>query len=106
MSEGFTENVSIDEGINEVGVRTVLSFEGDQLIVKKSWDGQALAEQCKAERLATSGQKWGEMRKVASLGPIEYAKFCAIKDNRERIKAIRAYLAENSAFITFDRYLK
>lgn len=106
MSDGFTENARIDEGVNEVGVRTVLSFEGDQLIVTKSWDGKGAAEQCKAERLATSGERWGEMRKVGYIGPIEYARLCQIKDNKERIKAMRLYLQANPDFITFDRYMK
>lgn len=106
MSEGFCENVTVDEGVDAYGTRTQLHFEGDSLIVQRSWDGKGLADQCTAERNATAGQRWGEMRKVASIGMVEYARFAAIKDNKERIKAIRAYLQQNPDFITFDRYMK
>lgn len=106
MSEGFSENVTVDEGVDAYGTRTQLHFEGDSLIVQKSFDGTALAEQCKAINNATSGQKWGEMRHVGTLPMAVYGKALCIKDNRERIKFIKGWLQQNPHFITFDRYMK
>lgn len=102
----YSQTTHIDEGTDAYGISTRISFEGDQMIVKKSWDGKGLAEQCKAERIATSGQRWGEMRKVASIGMVEYARLATVKDNKERLRLLRSYLSRNPDFITFDRYLK
>lgn len=104
--QGYSENVSIDEGVDAYGTRTKLHFEGESLIVQKSFDAQPLLDQCHAERVATEGQRWGEMRKVATLPMAVYAKALAIKENAERIKFIRTWIAQNPKFKTFDRYLK
>lgn len=106
MSEGFTENVTVDEGVDAYGTRTQIHFEGDSLIIQKSFDGHELAEQCKAINKATEGQRWGEMRHVGTLPMAVYGKALAFKDNRERIKYIKDWLRQNPDFITFGRYMK
>jgi hypothetical protein len=106
MSEGYSESVSVDEGVDAYGTRTQLKFEGDSLIVQKSFDGKGMADACKAINTATAGQRWGEMRHVGTLPMAVYGKALAFKDNRERIKYIRNWLAQNPDFITFDRYMK
>lgn len=106
MIEGYSENVTVDEGVDEYGTRTQLHFEGESLIVQKSFDGQGLADQCKAINNATAGQRWGEMRHVGTLPMAIYGKALAMKDNKERMTFIRNYLKQNPHFITFDRYMK
>jgi len=106
MESGYSENVTLDEGTDVQGVSTKLHFEGDQLIVQKSYDYAPIIEQCAAERNATAGERWGEMRKVGTIGPLEYAKLLSIKDPAERRKWIRNFFAQNTAFVSFDRYLK
>ncbi len=102
----YSESTTIDEGTDAYGTRTQIKFEGDQLIVQKSFDGKGLADHCKAINKATSGERWGEMRHVGTLPMAIYGKALGIKDNRERIKFIRNYLQQNPDFITFDRYMK
>ena len=99
-------NVTIDEGFDAYGTHKSLTFEGNQLVAKTSFNAQPLIEEAKAMRHATAGEKWGDMRRVATIPMAIYAKAIQIKDNRERQKFIRRYLQENPAFVTFDRYLK
>lgn len=106
MSEGYSENVTVDEGVDAYGTRTQLHFEGDSLIVQKSFDGKGLADHCKDINNATSGQRWGEMRHVGTLPMVIYAKASAIRDNKERLAFIKGWLRQNPHFITFDRYMK
>lgn len=106
IESGYSENVTVDEGVDAYGTRTRLHFEGDNLIVQKSFDGQGLADQCKAINNATAGQRWGEMRHVATLPMVVYAQAAAIKENRARQAFIRDWLQKNPHFITFDRYMK
>ena len=106
MDKGYSENVTVDEGTDEYGTNTKLHFEGDSLIVQKSFDAQPLLDQCAALRNATAGERWGEMRKVAEIPMAIYSQALLIRDNQERKKFIRRWLAENRGFITFDRYLK
>lgn len=106
MERGYSENVTIDEGVDAYGTHTQLSFEGESMIVKKSFDGHALADQCKAINAATAGQRWGEMRHVGTLPMAVYAKATEIKENKARHAFIRNWLQQNPHFITFDRYMK
>jgi hypothetical protein len=103
---GYSENVSIDEGVDAYGTHTKMSFEGDSLIVTKSFDGKSLADRCKALNNATSGERWGEMRKVAEIPMVIYAQASMIKDNKARMQYIKNYLRQNPDFITFNRYMK
>ena len=57
-------------------------------------------------RQDTDGQRWGEGKLVGHIPPLEYARFLAIKDNKERQKAIKTWLRENSGFVMFEKYLK
>lgn len=103
---GYSENVTVDEGVDELGIRKQMHFEGDSLIVQKTYDAQPLLDYAEQARQATAGQNWGKGKLVGTIPMVEYAKFLAIKDNAERAKAIKAYLRENSRFVMFDRYLK
>lgn len=100
------ENVTVDEGFDAYGTHKSLTFEGDQLVIKTSFDAQPLIEEAKAMRNATAGERWGDMRRVATIPMAIYAKAIQIKDNRERQKYLRTYLQQNPAFVTFDKYLK
>lgn len=105
MAEGFCENVSIDEGVTN-GIRTQLHFEGEELIVQKTFDAAPHLQYAKDARDATQGQRWGEGRLVGHIPDIFYAPIAALKDRKEREKAVRLFLQQNPAFVMFDRALK
>lgn len=99
------ESFVLDEGYDKYGIHTQVSFEGDRAIKKQTYDAEPLIEACKAERLATADQRWGEMRKVGSIPMAVYSRYLEIKDVQERRKFLRKWLHENQAFVTFDKYL-
>ena len=105
-ARGFEENVSLDEGTDAYGIRTHLHFEGDEMITQKTYDAEPLLREAAAVRQQTDGQRRGEMRRVATVPMAVYQKFILIKDNKDRQKAIRDWLRENSQFVMYDRYLK
>lgn len=100
------ESFKLNEGTDAYGVNTEFAFEGDRIVKKQSYDASPILEACAAERKATDGQRWGEMRKVGTLPMAVYARFMAITDNQERKKQVRRWLMENPAFITFEKYAK
>lgn len=100
------ESFKLDEGWNEYGIHTEVSFEGDRVIKKQTYDASPIIEACKAERNATADQRWGEMRKVATIPMAEYAKLLTCRDNAERRKLLRQFIQANPAYCTFDKYLK
>ncbi len=104
-AQGFCENVTVDEGI-ENGIRTQLHFEGDDLIIQKTFDASAHLKHAENARLATQGQNWGEGRFVVHIPEIYLPAILAIKDRGERDKAIRLFAEQNQGFIMFDKYLK
>lgn len=100
------ESFELDEGVDQYGTRTRIKFEGDTAFKIKTFDATDIIERAKVMRNETSGQRWGEMRKVAELPMVIYAKALEITNQEERTKFIRNYVRENQAFVTFDRYLK
>lgn len=99
------ESFELDEGVDPYGTKTTVKFEGDQIVKIRTFDAEPLLEAAKAERNATAGQRWGEMRKVGTIPMAVYAQFLAIPDQRERTKMIRKWLQENTNFVTFDKFL-
>lgn len=99
-------NFVMDEGVNAYGIQTQVRFEGDQIVKVQSYDAQPILEQCAADRIATDGQRWGEMRKVGTIPPVEYAKVLAIKDAQERRRYIRNWLLANQKFLSFEKYAR
>jgi len=104
MAEGFSENATVDEGVNANGIRTQLHFEGDDLIVQKTFDAAPHLAHAAHAREQTQGMKWGEGRFVGHIPAIYYAPICAIKDPEQRAKAVRLFFSENPAFRMFDKY--
>jgi len=102
---GFEENAVVDEGFDQAtGIHTSLSFEGDELITKKSWDAEPHLQHAAHARQSTAGKRWGEGRLIGHIPPAFYAQILVIKDKDERKKAVKCFFADNPAFIMFDRY--
>lgn len=107
MATGFTEGVTIDEGVNENGVRTQFHFEADGgLVLQKTFDAEPLLREAEQARQQTQGQGWGEGRIVGTIDPVAYGRISQIKDRKERDKAILAYFRERPALVKFDGYYK
>jgi hypothetical protein len=100
------ESFKVDEGTDAYGVNTQVIFEGNQIVKKRSFDANPILEACKAERLATEGQRWGEMRKVGTIPMAKYVEFMAIPDQNERKKKVKSWLLQNEGFITFEKYAR
>ncbi len=100
------ENVTIDEGVSKGGVRTQISFEGDEVIVKKSFDAEPHLRHAEQARQQTAGMGWGEGRLVGHIPPAFYAMILKIRDPQERERAVMQFFRDNPAFVMFDRFKK
>ena len=103
---GYAENVTVDEGVSAFGVRKQVHFEGDSVIVQKTYDAAPHLEHARIARESTEGKRWGEGKLIGHIPPVEYARISVIRDPAERRKAIMTFLRENPAFVMFDRALK
>ena len=106
MADQYVENVTIDEGVNAMGVRNVIRLEGDQIIHQKTFDAEPLLREAEQARQDTAGMRWGEGRIVGTIDPVAYGRISQIKDRHERDKAILAYFREKPALVKFDGYYK
>lgn len=99
---------TVDDGVHAYGVHRQVTFEGDQVITKLTYDAEPLLEAAKAERIATAGNRWGEGvgTKVGTMPMAVYAEFMKVQSAEERQKFILKWLRENPAFVTFDKFLK
>lgn len=100
------ESFTLDEGADQYGVRTRFIYQGDEVVKHTSQDAKPILEFAHAKRNATAGERWGEMRHVATIPMHVYAELLAITDQRERAKKLREFIQANPAFVTFDKYLK
>ena len=99
---------TVDDGVHAYGVHRQVTFEGDQVVTKLTYDAEPLLEAAKAERIATAGNRWGEGvgTKVGTMPMAVYAEFMKVQSAEERQKFILKWLRENPAFVTFDKFLK
>lgn len=105
---GYSENVSFVEDVSQ-GVTTTLHFQGDALIVQKTWDAEPWLKAAKEERAATASDGWGEGRKVFTLPPAEYGRFLSEtrgKSKEERKQWLRTWAQQNPLLVSFEKYLK
>ena len=106
MTKGFVEAVTIDEGI-ENGVRTRMHFEtsGD-IVVQNTFDAEIHLKHAADARRDTAGMKWGDGKFVCHIPDVFLAPILAIRDKKEREKAVMKFARENSGFVMFDKFLK
>lgn len=107
MLDNTIESFTVDEGFDPYGTRKQVTFEGDQVITKLTYDAEPLLRQAAAERAHTAGDRWGQGvgTKVGSIPMAVYAQFLTLTAE-ERQKYILGWLRENPAFVTFDKFLK
>lgn len=107
MARGLSESFKLDEGTNRHGIHTELIFQGDEVVQKQTFDASPILEAAKAERIATAGDRWGEMRKVGTIPIAIYNRIVATyKTQEERRAAVLQFLKGNEGFVTFDKFLK
>lgn len=104
LMHGYEENAIVDEGVSRGGVRTQIRFEGEEVIVAKSFDAAPHLAHAEHARQSTDGQRWGEGKLIGHIPPAYYAQILTVRDPQERKKAIKRFFAENPAFIMFDKY--
>lgn len=103
---GYHENVSFNLGENVYGYRTKVSLEGDQIITHKQYDAQPLLDRAQQIREQTEGTRWGEGQFVGTLPMHEAVRILAIRGDKERQKAIRAFFQENPMLCGNSKYLR
>lgn len=97
----------IDEGTNpHTGIRTQIHFEGDQVVVQKTYDAEPYLQRVAEMRARNEGKRWGEGKEVGVLPPWVLQKIAPISDDAERERATRLFFRENPAFLAYDAFIK
>lgn len=97
--------LKIDEGV-EQGVRTQVHFEGDDVVIQNTFDPAPYIEYAKQARLATQGQSWGDGRFLGTIPNLHLFPILAIKDPKEREKAVMRFFRQAPDLVMFDKALK
>ncbi len=101
------ESFTVNEGYDKHGVHKQVTFEGDQVVTKLTYDAEPILEAAKAERAFTAGMGWGEGRKVGTIPLAVWNHINQTYQGREeREKQILSWLRQNQAFVTFEKFLK
>jgi hypothetical protein len=88
-----------------LGIKTELHEVDGKVVIAKEWDAEPMLRACAEERAVTSGQRWGEFRKVGTIPMAELAKLMR-QDGSIDNKRAMAWIKANPAFATFDKVLK
>ena len=97
----------IDEGIDpDTGIRTQIHFEGDQVVVQKTYDAEPYLQRVAEMRARNDGKRWGEGKEVGVLPPWVNHEINLIRDNNERERAMKAFFRSNPAFLAYDAFIK
>ena len=100
-------NFSVDEGVNpHTGIRTQIHFEGDQVVVQKTYDAGPYLQRVAEMRARNEGKRWGEGKEVGVLPPWVHHQINQIEDDTARERAVKAFFRENPAFLAYDAFLK
>lgn len=98
---------SIDEGVNpHTGIRTQIHFEGEQVVVQKTYDAEPYLQRVAEMRARNEGKRWGEGKEVGVLPPWEHQRIVLIQDDNERERAMRDFFRANPAFLAYDAFIK
>ena len=101
MSEVF----SLSDHDALMGITTTVHKVESRVQIVKTYDAEPLLQMAAAERAATAGERWGEMRKVGTIPMAELAKFFRQDGGFDKARCV-AWLKQNPAFVTFDKVLK
>lgn len=100
-------NFRIDEGVDPyTGVRTQIHFEGDQVVVQKTYDAEPYLQRVAEMRARNEGKKWGEGKEVGVIPPWVHQKINMIQDDAERERVMKEFFRENPAFLAYEAFIK
>lgn len=100
-------NFRIDEGVDPyTGVRTQIHFEGDQVVVQKTYDAEPYLQRVAEMRARNEGKKWGEGKEVGVIPPWVHQKINRIQDDAERERVMKEFFRENPAFLAYEAFVK
>ena len=100
-------NFRIDEGVDPyTGVRTQIHFEGDQVVVQKTYDAEPYLQRVAEMRARNEGKKWGEGKEVGVIPPWVHQKINLIQDDTDRERVMKEFFRENPAFLAYEAFVK
>jgi hypothetical protein len=99
------ESVTLDEGVSFNRIHTSLTFEGDQIVRKETYDAEPLLLDAARARVQTQGERWGEMRRIGIMPMAEFAKTFGMAE-QDRQKYMEKWIKQNPMLCTFDKFLR
>lgn len=88
----------------QTGIRSRVHELDGKTVIQKTYDAAPLLAQAAAERAATAGQRWGEMRKVGTIPMAVYATMLR-QDGTCDPARLAAWLKANPSLVSFDKFL-
>jgi hypothetical protein len=108
MSRGqdLAEGISILDDVAPSGMRKILHFAGETLVVEHWQDMEPILAHVQAMRERNEGRGWGEGREIGHIPDIFHRKIVEIQDTVERRKAVKRFFKTYPAFCAYPAYLK
>jgi hypothetical protein len=100
------ESFKIDQGVGPTGVRTVLRFEGRQMVIEKQQDMEPILRHVQAMRERNAGKSWGEGKEVGHIPELFYVPISQDPDRERRKRRLKAFFRQYPDFCAYPAYLK
>lgn len=102
----MTDTLKVLDLNPEQGIRSELHEEDGKLVFKKTYDAEPFLDAAAELRAQTRGQSWGEMGRHVGFIPMAELGHMMRRDGSFDKKAVRQWLQQNPALVTFEKYLK
>ena len=96
--------VTYQEFDADLGIASKFHEVDGKVAIQKTYDAEPLLVMAAAERAATAGQSWGEMRKVGNIPMAELATLMR-QDGTIDAKRCAQWLKANPLMVSFDKFL-
>lgn len=103
----LAEGISLDQGLTPQGVRTIIHFQGTEMVIQRQQDMEPILRHVQEMRERNAAKfGWGSGKEVGHVPEIFMPQLRAIRDPIERRKWLQAFFKANPMLCAEPRYTK
>lgn len=102
----LAEGISIDEGMSPSGVRSIIHFQGTEVIFQRQQDMTAVLQHVQEMRERNEGKPWGTGKEVGHVPEIFKPQLDALRDPAERRKWLKGFFRANPLLCAYPAFCK
>lgn len=102
----LAEGISIDEGKSPAGVRSIIHFQGTEVVFQRQQDMEPILRYVQEMRERNEGKPWGTGKEVGHVPEIFKGELDKIRDREERRKWLKGFFRANPMLCAYPAFCK